>query len=105
MSPSVPVLILVPANKGPLDFPSISDWLATCEDDLERSRDKHAYKSLAPLFAKNECTRIDDITRLTPEMIMGLAKEMELQVSVGLVNRIYQYAVDDVARVKAVGKL
>jgi len=95
----------VPANKGPLDFPSISNWLTACEDDLERGRDKHPYKSLAALFAENECTRIDDIVRLSPETIRSLAKDMGLKASFGLVNRIYHYAVEDVARVKSTGKL
>lgn len=90
---------------GPLDFPTIANWLKACEDHLERGRDGHAYTSLALTFALNGCTRIDDIARMSPADIKALAVEKDLEVTVGLVNRVHQYAVDDVARVKASGKL
>lgn len=92
-------------TRGPLDFPSVANWLAACEDDLERGRDKHPYKSLIPMFSHNECTRIDDIARMSPELIRSLSREFGLEASIGLANRVYQYAVDDVAKVKALGKL
>jgi len=104
-TPVVSTPPLVSANKGPLDFLSISNWLTACEDDLERGRDKHPYKSLAALFAENECTRIDDIVRLSLETIRSLAKDMGLKASFGLVNRIYHYAIKDVAHVKSTRKL
>jgi len=95
----------LPPVKGPLDFPRISQWLTACEEDIERGRDGHQYKSLVPLFADNECTRIDDIARMTPGVIRELSKEMGINASIGLVNRVHQYAVEDVAQVRLHGKL
>ena len=80
-------------------------WLATCEEDLEHGRDGHQYQTLAPMFAANDCTRIDDIIRMNPTQIRDLSKEMGISASIGLVNRIFQYAQDDVAQVKVSGKL
>lgn len=91
--------------QGPLDYPKIADWLKGCEDNLERGRDGHEYSSLALVFALNGCTRIDDISRMSPADIKALAVARDLEVTVGLVNRVYHYATEDVARVKARGKL
>ncbi len=70
-----------------------------------RGRDKHEYTKLLPVFAANDCTRIDDVSRLTAESIKSLAEKEGVSVSIGLANRVHQYAVDDVARVKTEGKL
>jgi len=94
-----------PAAKLPLDFPRISKWLATCKEDLERGGDGHQYQTLAPMFAANDCMRIDDIIRMNPTQIRDLSKEMGISASIGLVNRIFQYAQDDVAQVKVSGRL
>lgn len=91
--------------KGPLNYPAITDWLKACDDDFERGRDKHEYTALSLVFATNGCTRIDDIARMSPETIKGLAEAQGITVTVGLVNRVHAYAVEDVARVKREGKL
>ena len=95
----------VEVHKGPLNFPSISDWLKMCEDDFERGRDKHEYSKLGPVFLENGCTRIDDITRLSTDLIRTMAGDSFVEVSIGLIHRVFQYAIDDVARVKAAGRL
>ncbi len=95
----------VQVYKGPLDYPAIENWLKACEDDLERGRDKHHYMKLAPMFAANECTRIDDITRMSTDTIKLLCTQAGFDVTFGLVNRVHQYAMEDVARVKSLGKL
>lgn len=94
-----------PAYTGPVNYPAIAEWLKSCEDDLERGRDKHGYSVLSSMFAANGCTRIDDITRLSSEAIKSLAEDAGLVITIGLVNRVSQYAQDDVARVKAGGNL
>lgn len=88
-----------------MDFPAIVHWLSACEDDFERGRDKHEYSRLAAVFAANGCTRIDDITRMSTDEIKSLAAEVGVIISVGLVNRVHQYATEDVARVKIAGRL
>lgn len=93
------------APKGPLDYPSISSWLKTCEDDFERGRDRHEYSKLAFVFSDNGCTRIDDITRMSPDLIKKLASEVGVDVSLGLVFRVFEYAAADVVRVRKAGKL
>lgn len=105
-----PIAVEVPrpepfVRRAPLDFPAVAAWLKSCEDDLERGRDYHKYTKLTELFAANECTRIDDIIRLTTDRIRMLAVESGLDVSYGLVNRVFQYAFDDVEKVKKFGKL
>lgn len=72
---------------------------------MERGRDHHEYSKLAPVFESNGCTRIDDLTRMSAEMIKQLAVEAGVDVTIGLVYRVHQYAADDVARVKRVGRL
>lgn len=94
-----------PGHAGPLDYPSIANWLKRCEEDLERGRDGHAYSSLAVVFALNGCTRIDDIARMKKEEIKELSLERDVDASVGLINRVLHYATEDVARVKKFGKL
>lgn len=102
---AVPSAVPTAARQGPLDFPSVKNWLRFCEDDFERGRNKHEYTALSPVFASNGCTRIDDVARLSVETIKSLAEKEGVSVSIGLANRIHQYAADDVARVKAEGKL
>ncbi|KAL5512281.1 hypothetical protein ACEPAG_9375 [Sanghuangporus baumii] len=92
-------------HKGPLNYPAIGDWLKACEDDLERGRDNHEYRKLAPVFSNNGCTRIDDIARMNTDRIEALAKAEGVDVTIGLVNRVHDYAVEDVACVKRDGKL
>lgn len=87
--------------RGPHDYPTIVTWLKTCEEDIERGRDGHEYSKLSSVFAENECTRIDDIARMSADTIKSLATEAGIAVTIGLVNRAYQYAVEDVARVKS----
>ncbi|KLO05822.1 hypothetical protein SCHPADRAFT_946603 [Schizopora paradoxa] len=94
-----------PGHRGPLDFPTIANWLKRCEEDLERGRDGHAYSSFATTFRLNGCTRIDDISRMTREDLKSLALEDNVEVTIGLINRIHSYAIEDVAIVKKFGKL
>ena len=101
----IPVGSRTHAFTGPLDFPSIEAWLKICEEDFERGRDKHQYTTLAPMFAANGCTRIDDITQLSTDAIKMLALDAGLVVTIGLINRVHQYATEDVSRVKSAGKL
>lgn len=103
----LPVLVgaQTSAFTGPLDFPSIESWLRICEEDFERGRDKHRYTILAPMFAANGCTRIDDITRLSTDVIKALALDAGLATTIGLINRVHGYAAEDVYRVKSAGKL
>lgn len=103
--PKAPPPYVESAPKGPLDYPAISNWLKMCEDDLERGRDKHAYMVLAPMFDANGCTRIDDITRMSPDLIKLLSAQAGFDVSLGLVHRVFQYAAEDVIRVRKAGKL
>lgn len=91
--------------KGPMDYPAITNWLKMCEDDFERGRDKHAYMVLAPMFEANGCTRIDDITRMSPDLIKLLSAQAGFDVTLGLVHRVFQYAAQDVIRVRKAGKL
>lgn len=78
----------------------ISKWLRECEEDIERGRDNHEYSALAPVFEANGCTRIDDIPRMTTELIRQLAADAGVTVTIGLVNRVHQYAEEDVMRAK-----
>lgn len=91
--------------KGPLDYPGIEVWLQACENDFERGHDKHTYLLLLPVFVTNGCTRIDDITRLSAERLKTLADGQGIEVTIGLVNRVHAYAVEDVARIKSAGRL
>lgn len=101
----VPVETEIRSYKGPLDYPTISAWLKICEEDFERGRDKHEYSMLAPMFEANGCTRIDDVTRMSTGLMKSLAAEVGLSVTIGLINRVHQYATEDVARVKSAGRL
>ncbi|KLO04636.1 hypothetical protein SCHPADRAFT_947561 [Schizopora paradoxa] len=103
-APAAPV-VEKPAYQGPLDYPTIQSWLKSCEDDLERGRDKHNYSALAVVFAVNGCTRIDDITRMSTMDIKTLAGDNDINITIGLINRVHAYAVEDVAKVKKKGKL
>ncbi len=90
-----------------LNYPAISNWLKICEDDIfERAAgDRHEYSKLAAVFDVNGCTRIDDITRMSPDLIKLLAKEAGVDVTLGLVYRVFQYAAEDVTRVRKSGRL
>lgn len=71
-----------------------------CEDDPERGRDKHAYTKLAGMFKENGCSWIDDITLMTPMLIKMLATQAGVDVNLGLVLRVYDYAATDVIRIR-----
>ncbi len=90
---------------GPLDYPTITRWLTHCEYDFERGRDKHPYTSLSEMFQDNGCTRIDDVARLNPDAIRTMADAKGIVTSVGLINRICAYALEDVATVQRDGKI
>ncbi len=60
---------------------------------------------MALMFAVNGCTRIDDIARMTSAELKELAKDFDLEVTVGLVNRVVRYAQDDVEQIKVAGRL
>lgn len=100
-----PTVVVEATSKGPTDYPAIWSWLKTCEDDFERGRDKHPYSRLVDVFDVNGCTRIDDITRMSPDLIKKLATEAGVDVTLGLVHRVFQYAAEDVIRVRKAGKL
>lgn len=93
------------SHQGPLDYPLVNSWLSNCQEDIEHGRDKHEYTKLIPVFEEHECTRIDDVARMSPEEIRGLATEMGVSVSLGLARRVFSYASEDVALVKAKGKI
>ncbi len=95
----------VPSRRAPLDYPALTSWLRACEDDIVRGRDRHSYTDLEGVFTGNGFTRIDNITMLSPEAIMELAKREGLNVSLALVHRIFKYAKEDVDFVQAGGKL
>lgn len=67
---------------------------------MERGRDKHDYTALLPVFTTNGCTRVDDVARLSTETLMSLAEKEGLVLTIGLANRVVDYAVHDVARLK-----
>lgn len=94
-----------PARRVTHDFPSLKSWLRGCEDDLVRGRDRHNYTDLENVFAGHGFTRVDDVTMLTPEAIMELAKGEGVNVSLALVHRIYKYAKEDVDIIQSGGKL
>ncbi len=95
----------VRAHGGAVDFPLIVDWLKKCEKHIERGRDNHEYSKLAPMFDANGCTRIDDVPRMTTELIRELAAAAGVIVTIGLVNRVHQYVMEDVAHLKKYGQL
>lgn len=83
-----------------MDYPSIQNWLRYCKDHLERGRDGHAYTSMRLTFSVNGCTRIDDIVCMSPADIKVMAVEGDLDVTIGLINRVHGYAVEDVEHIK-----
>ncbi len=95
----------VPSRRAPFDFPSLTSWLRSCEGDIVRGRDKHSYTDLDGVFTGHGFTRIDDITMLSPEAIMELAKREGVNVSLALVHRVFKYASEDVEFVKSGSKL
>ncbi len=92
-------------RSGPLDYPTISQWLLHCANDLERGRDHHPYTSLTEVFQDNGCTRIDDVARLDSDTVKTMAEAKGIITSVGLINRICAYAVEDVATVQHDGRI
>ncbi len=103
---AVPAAPMPGGFKSSHDYPTIGDWLDRCARHMERGAVTDTTTHLWPLvFALNGCTRIDDITQLTPTEIRDLARDRDVDVTVGLVNRVLQYATEDVARVKANGEI
>ena len=91
--------------KGPLDYLAIRTWLKVCEDDFECRQDKHEYTTLVLMFDANSCTRIDDITQMSADRIKMLAEAQGINMTIGLINCVYTYTIEDVAHVKDKGKL
>ncbi|EJD07047.1 uncharacterized protein FOMMEDRAFT_26164 [Fomitiporia mediterranea MF3/22] len=95
-----------PTHSGPLNYPTVDVWRRYCQQHIERGRDAvHTYTSLIFVLQKNDCTRLDDVARLTTEELCSLAMECEVEASIGLVKRVVAYAHEDVAKVKNDGYL
>ena len=92
-------------TRAPLDFPTLTAWLRSCEDDMVRGRDRHNYTMLDGVFAAHGFTRIDDILLLSPETLMDLAKGEALNVPLALVHRVFKFAKEDIAILQGGGKL
>ena len=69
--------------------------------DATMARSAFALGAARPLAVS--CTCIDDIARMDPSMILLCAEKAGLDVTIGLVNRIFHYATEDVARIKRLG--
>ena len=57
------------------------------------------------MFDTNSCTRIDDITQMSVDRIKMLAEAQGINVTIGLINCVYAYVMEDVTHVKDKGKL
>ena len=76
-----------------------SNWLRSFSEDLERGRDRFDYDSLIPLFESNGIVRLDDVGDLQRQGIEDLAREANVKLSIGLVNRIVRYASEDIEQI------
>lgn len=92
-------------HRAACDYPSLKAWLRSCEDDLVRGRDSHNYTDLENVFEGHGFTRVDDITMLSPEAIMDLARGEGVNVTLALVHRVFKYAKEDVNFIQSGGKL
>ena len=52
---------------------------------------------MLPVFTANGCTRLDDVTRVPAEQLRALASVQGIEATIGLANRIFAYAAEDVA--------
>ncbi len=98
-------VVEVPSHRAAHDFPSLMAWLRSCEDDLVRGRDSHAYTDIEGVFVGNGFTRVDDIVMLSPEAIFDLAKRENVNITLALAHRVFRYAKEDVQFVQSGGKL
>ena len=95
----------LPRNTPPLgpraarNFPLASNWLWSFSEDLERGRDGFDYDSLIPLFESNSIVRLDDVGDLQRQGIEDLAREANVKLSIGLVNRVVRYASEDIKQI------
>ena len=95
----------LPRNTPPLgpcaarNFPLASNWLRSFSEDLERGRDGFDYDSLIPLFESNGIVRLDDVGDLQRQGIEDLAREANIKLSIGLVNRVVRYASEDIEQI------
>ena len=76
-----------------------SNWLRSFSEDLERGRDGFDYDSLIPLFESNGIVRLDDVGDLQRQGIEDLAREANVKLSIGLVNRVVRYASEDIEQI------
>lgn len=81
------------------NFPLAANWLRSLADDLERGRDAFDYLSLIPVFASNDIARLDDVDALKKEGLIELGLQTNVQLKIGLVNRIVRYAAEDVKKI------
>ena len=82
------------------DYPSVRNWLETLHDDMERGRDGFNYRSLLPMFEHNDIKRLDDVNVLGYLSLSEIAKDVNIDASIGLLNCIIRYAQEDTSHIK-----
>ena len=87
-------------ERMPHDYSSVRNWLEALHDDMERGCDGFNYRSLLPVFEHNGIKQLDNINVLEYQSLFKIAKDVNIDTSIGLLNHIIRYAQEDTSRIK-----
>ncbi|KAL5483615.1 hypothetical protein ACEPAI_8847 [Sanghuangporus weigelae] len=90
------------ARRRPRDWPLVGNWLESLHDDIERGKEPcPPYLTFREPFEKRGYLRLDDIQHITKEELQEIADADNLDVTIGLINRILRYAEQDCTTIQS----
>ncbi|KAL5478650.1 hypothetical protein ACEPAI_1927 [Sanghuangporus weigelae] len=90
------------ARRRPRDWPLVGNWLESLHDDIERGKEPCSpYRTFREPFEKRGYLRLDDIQHITKEELQEIADADNLDVTIGLINRILRYAEQDCTTIQS----
>ena len=85
------------------EYPRVEDWLKSCKGDTKRGFDMHVEDctALIDVLMTNGYHRVDDVLQcMEPKELQGLAKGMEVNISIGFAVRVMLNVKKEVERIK-----
>ena len=92
-----------PPPPASYDYPRVEDWLKSCKGDAKRGFDMHVEDctALIDVLVTNGYHRVDDVLQcMEPKELQGLAKGMEVNISIGFAVHVMLNVKKEVERIK-----
>lgn len=92
-----------PTPPASYEYPRVEDWLKSCKGDTKHGFNMHVEDCtvLIDIFVTIGYHRVDDVLQcMEPKELQGLAKGMEVNISIGFAVRVMFNVKEEVKRIK-----